>query len=56
MLKDKGCENEEMKKCAEEGQGYRVHFKWTTWEAGLRWVNCLEMSMVIMIMACPIRV
>jgi hypothetical protein len=25
----------------------RVHVRWTTWEVGLRWVNWLEMSIMI---------
>jgi hypothetical protein len=35
---------------------YRVHFKGTAREVVWRWVNWLEMNMVIVIMASPIRI
>ena len=32
----------------------RVPFRWTTWEVGLRWVNLLEMSTMMMFIKPPI--
>ena len=44
MLTEKDCVNMEMKEgCAEERLTLNgVHFRWTTWEFVLRWVNWLE--------------
>jgi hypothetical protein len=32
---------------------YRVHLRWNTWKVGLRWVNWLEMSMIITVIKSP---
>jgi len=54
-MKEKGFENRGMKeKCAERIDTLRVHFRWTTWEVGLRWVNWLEIGVMITFIKPPI--
>jgi len=51
----KGFENRAMKeKCVRSIDTLRVHFRWTTWEVCLRWVNWLEMGVIIEFIKSPI--